>query len=121
MLEEGVVGDLNEGQHEIVEILEQNGTQLQKLIEDLLNFHLAEARLAALDLQPLQLHRMLEDVLNDQKLAMRAKDIEVQLLAIPVVGAVGRWELWVAFAAWLAVFAMMVRRLVSTLVRSAGR
>ncbi|GAA1581616.1 tellurite resistance/C4-dicarboxylate transporter family protein [Kribbella karoonensis] len=40
---------------------------------------------------------------------------------LPVVGAVGRWELWVAFAAWLAVFAMMVRRLVSTLVRSAGR
>ena len=30
-------------QHEIVEILEQNGMQLQKLIEDLLNFHLAEA------------------------------------------------------------------------------
>src|SRR5919204_296426 len=85
LLEEGVVGELNEAQHEIVEILEQNGTQLQKLIEDLLNFHLAEARLAALDLQPLQLDRMLEDVLNDHKLAMRAKDIEVQLLAAPVV------------------------------------
>jgi two-component system, NtrC family, sensor histidine kinase GlrK len=85
LLEEGVVGELNEAQHEIVEILEQNGTQLQKLIEDLLNFHLAEARLAALDLQPLQLDRMLEDVLNDHKLAMRAKDIEVQLMAAPVV------------------------------------
>jgi two-component system, NtrC family, sensor histidine kinase GlrK len=85
LLEEGVVGQLNEAQHEIVEILEQNGTQLQKLIEDLLNFHLAEARLASLDLQPLQLDRLLEDVLTDHKLAMRAKDIEVQLLAAPVV------------------------------------
>jgi two-component system, NtrC family, sensor histidine kinase GlrK len=85
LLEEGVVGDLNESQHEIVEILEQNGIQLQKLIEDLLNFHLAEARLASLDLQPLQLDRMLEDVLTDHKLAMRAKDLEVQLGAEPVV------------------------------------
>ena len=85
LLEEGVVGDLNESQHEIVEILEQNGIQLQKLIEDLLNFHLAEARLASLDLQPLQLDRMLEDVLTDHKLAMRAKDLEVQLGAAPVL------------------------------------
>ena len=38
LLEEGVVGELNEAQHEIVDILQQNGTQLQKLIEDLLNF-----------------------------------------------------------------------------------
>jgi two-component system sensor histidine kinase GlrK len=85
LLEEGVVGELNEAQHEIVEILEQNGTQLQKLIEDLLNFHLAEARLAALDLQPLALERMLEEVVNDHKLAMRAKDIEVQLVTVPVM------------------------------------
>src|SRR5437867_647909 len=96
LLEEGVVGELNEAQHEIVEILEQNGTQLQKLIEDLLNFHLAEARLAALDLKPLQLDRMLEDVLNDHKLAMRAKDIEVQLLAPPVVVRGDREKLRVA-------------------------
>ena len=85
LLEEGVVGELDESQHEIVEILEQNGIQLQKLIEDLLNFHLAEARLALLDLQPLQLDRMLEDVLTDHKLAMRAKDLEVQLGAAPVL------------------------------------
>src|SRR4030095_13213861 len=49
LLEEGVVGELNEAQSEIVDILQQNGMQLQKLIEDLLNFHLAEARHAALD------------------------------------------------------------------------
>ena len=66
------------------------------MIEDLLNFHLAEARLAALDLQPLPLNRMLEDVLNDQKLAMRAKDIEVQLVAAPVVVRGDREKLRVA-------------------------
>jgi len=81
---------------EIVDILEQNGMQLQKLIEDLLNFHLAEARLAALDLQPLQLDRMLEDVLNDHKLAMRAKDIEVQLVAAPMVVRGDREKLRIA-------------------------
>src|SRR5204863_9669390 len=44
LLEEEVVGQLNEAQREIVDILQENGTQLQKLIEDLLNFHLAQAR-----------------------------------------------------------------------------
>jgi two-component system sensor histidine kinase GlrK len=85
LLEEGVVGQLNEAQREIVDILEQNGTQLQKLIEDLLHFHLAEARHAALDIQPLHLERVLEDVLTDHKLAMMAKEIEVHLVAPPVV------------------------------------
>jgi two-component system, NtrC family, sensor histidine kinase GlrK len=92
LLEEGVVGQLNEGQREIVDILEQNGIQLQKLIEDLLNFHLAEVRHAALDLQPLHLERVLEDVLIDHKLAMMAKEIEVRLVVTAPVALRGDRE-----------------------------
>jgi tellurite resistance protein TehA-like permease len=41
---------------------------------------------------------------------------------LPVVEAIGRAELWVAFAAWLAVFAAMLRHLFRTVVSSpAGR
>ena len=84
LLEEEVVGRLNEAQREIVDILEENGTQLQKLIEDLLNFHLAQARNASLDIQPVALDRVLDEVLTDQKLAIMAKEIEVNLAAAPV-------------------------------------
>src|SRR5215468_1281495 len=84
LLEEEVVGELNNAQREIVEILQDNGTQLQKLIEDLLNFHLAQARNAALDIQPVSLDRVLDEVLTDQKLAMMGKEIAVHLAAAPV-------------------------------------
>jgi two-component system sensor histidine kinase GlrK len=85
LLEEGVVGTLTDGQREIVEILEQNGIQLQKLIEDLLHFHLAEARHAALEMQSLQFERVIEEVVTDHKLAMRAKDLEMHLVTTPVI------------------------------------
>ncbi len=84
LLEEEVVGQLNDAQREIVDILEENGTQLQKLIEDLLNFHLAQARNASLDIQPVALDRVLDEVLTDQKLAIMAKEIAVNLAAAPV-------------------------------------
>jgi two-component system, NtrC family, sensor histidine kinase GlrK len=69
---------------------------LQKLIEDLLNFHLAEARHAALDLQPLHLGHVLEEVLTDHKLAMMSKDIEAHLVAAPVVLRGDRGKLRIA-------------------------
>jgi len=84
LLEEEVVGQLNNAQREIVDILQQNGTQLQKLIEDLLNFHLAQARHATLDVQPVALEGVLDEVLTDHKLAMMAKEIDVSLAAAPV-------------------------------------
>jgi len=84
LLEEEVVGQLSNAQREIVEILQQNGIQLQKLIEDLLSFHLAQARHAALDIQPVSLDGVLDEVLTDQKLAMRGKDIAVHLAAAQV-------------------------------------
>ncbi len=84
LLEEGVVGTLTAGQREIVEILEQNGIQLQKLIEDLLHFHLAEARHAALEMHAVQFDRIIEEVVTDHKLAMMAKELEVPLMLTPV-------------------------------------
>jgi len=84
LLEEEVVGQLNEAQREIVDILQANGTQLQKLIEDLLNFHLAQARHAALDMQPVALDRVLDEVLTDQKLAIMSKEITVHLTVAQV-------------------------------------
>src|SRR5262244_3396894 len=91
LLEEEVVGHLNEAQREIVDILQDNGTQLQKLIEDLLNFHLAQVRNAALDMQPMSLDRVLDEVLTDQKLAIMSKEIAVHL-AVAQVSLLGDRE-----------------------------
>ncbi|HEX6918293.1 MAG TPA: tellurite resistance/C4-dicarboxylate transporter family protein [Phycicoccus sp.] len=40
---------------------------------------------------------------------------------LPIVGAVGRYELWVALAAWLVTLAAMARHVVLTVFRSAPR
>lgn len=84
LLEEGVVGHLNDAQHEIVDILEQNGVQLQKLIEDLLNFHLAQARATSLRRQLVPMDQLLDEVLNDHKLAMMAKALRIERTMTPV-------------------------------------
>ncbi|MGZ0147780.1 SLAC1 family transporter [Kribbella sp. WER1] len=36
---------------------------------------------------------------------------------LPVVSTIGRWELWVAFAAWLVVFVAMLRHLAQSVRR----
>lgn len=79
LLAEGVVGTPTDAQREVLDILQHNGIQLQKLIEDLLNFHQAQARTTAFDLKPVQLDRLLEQVLTEHKLAMMAKTIHLVL------------------------------------------
>lgn len=96
LLEEGVVGSLNEAQHEIVDILEQNGVQLQKLIEDLLNFHLLQARTTSLRRQRVPLGQLLDEVLNDHKLAMMAKALTVERAITPVALWVDKEKLRIA-------------------------
>ncbi|MGE3540315.1 MAG: ATP-binding protein [Candidatus Tectimicrobiota bacterium] len=96
LLEEGVVGQLNEAQHEIVDILDQNGVQLQKLIEDLLNFHLAQARTASLTRQLVPLEQLIDEVLHDHKLAMRAKAITVERALVPTALWVDQEKLRIA-------------------------
>lgn len=83
LLEEGAVGALTAEQREVVEILEQSSVQLQKLIEDLLHFHLAEARHAALEMRAFPLERVVDEVLLDHKLAMRSKDLDTHLDLTP--------------------------------------
>ena len=79
LLAEGVVGQLNPQQLEIVRILQDKTRHLQELIENLLNFSMAHARTAALSRQPVSLNRLLNEVATDHKPAMLAKDLEIDL------------------------------------------
>jgi two-component system sensor histidine kinase GlrK len=79
LLSEKVVGPLNDHQHEIAYILQHKSKHLQKLIEDLLHFSMAQERNAALEIRPVPLNRLIEDVTADHKPVIMAKKINLEL------------------------------------------
>lgn len=84
LLAEGVVGTLSAAQAEVVGILQTNCGHLQALIENLLHFQQAQARNAAFLRQPVRLDQVLEEVAATHKLAMKAKEIALELQTAPV-------------------------------------
>ena len=88
LLAEEVVGCLNDPQQEVVEILQHNSLQLQKLIEDLLRFSATQTHSTTLECTTVRLDQLIEDVITDHKLAMMAKDLtlDLQAAAVAVLG-----------------------------------
>jgi len=84
LLAEGTVGPLAPGQREIVEILRQKSVQLQRLIEDLLNYHRVQESMGRLDLKPVRFDHVVEQVLEDHRLAAQARRIRADLHLDPV-------------------------------------
>lgn len=86
LLSEEVVGKLAPEQREIAEILRHNSIELQKLIEDLLSYGASQSHQPTLDIARVELKRIANRVLDDQKLALRAKqlklDVDVQDLTL---------------------------------------
>ena len=64
LLAEGVVGELTEEQQRIARILHHNSVQLQRRIEDLLNYSALQAEKAALVKQKANLTKVLDAVLQ---------------------------------------------------------
>ena len=79
LLVEGTVGPLSAPQREIVTILQQKSLQLQKLIEDLLNYHRAQESVARLELAAVRFDRIVDQVLDDHRLAAQARSIRTDL------------------------------------------
>jgi two-component system sensor histidine kinase GlrK len=84
LLAEGTVGQLAPGQREIVEILRQKSLQLQRLIDDLLNYHRVQETVGRLDLKAVRFDRVVEEVLDDHRLAAQARKIRADLRLDPV-------------------------------------
>ncbi|MBI2961192.1 MAG: HAMP domain-containing histidine kinase [Betaproteobacteria bacterium] len=84
LLAEGTAGPLSSGQREIVTILRQKSLELQKLIEDLLNYHRAHESLTRLELGQVLLNRVVLQVLDDHRLAAQARGIRADLHLDPV-------------------------------------
>jgi len=77
LLEEGVGGELNPSQREIVEILGQNTTLLQKQIEDLLNFNAAAFDARQLQRVSTDLLDLVREVVEGQRLQWQARHVKV--------------------------------------------
>ncbi len=79
LLSEGIAGGLNPDQTEIVRILATNSVQLQKRIEDLLNFSALQSGKVVLLRQKVALKPLLELVVRDQYLAITNKSLQIEL------------------------------------------
>ena len=81
LLAEEAVGELSPEQREIAEILRHNSIELQKQIEDLLSYGASQFHRTALELRPLHIGHVINRVADDQKLALRAKNLKLEIRA----------------------------------------
>ena len=81
LLSDEVTGKMTAGQIEIARILKHNTLRLQRLIEDLLNYHTAQFQTAALNLSRFNLRSLVARVAQQHSLAMRAKNLSLNLSA----------------------------------------
>ena len=84
LLNEKVVGHLNAQQSEIAAILRDNTVQLQKLIENLLDFNIASSRASQLHVERISLKHLIESVLADHKVAVLARQLVLDVALQPV-------------------------------------
>jgi two-component system sensor histidine kinase GlrK len=75
LLGDGSVGPLSQDQLEVSRILRQNALRLQRLIEDLLNYHTVQFQKSGLNLTRVELGPVLNRVAEAHQLPVRAKDI----------------------------------------------
>jgi len=79
LLSDEVVGRLQPRQREIAEILRHNSIELQRLIEDLLSYSASQFHKVTLELNPVQIRRVIDRVADDLALALRAKDLKLEI------------------------------------------
>jgi len=87
LLSDEVVGKLSPEQREVVEIIRHNSLELQKLIEDLLSYGASQFHKTAMMLEPVAVRNVIRRVVGDQKLALRAKNLRLQVHAQDVTVA----------------------------------
>ena len=96
LLKDGLVGPLSRSQAEVVGILDSNCRKLHKLIQNILDFNMAQAREAPPDLQDIRLDELIEEVAGDHRNALLARAIQLSLQLEPVTVSGDRTQLRVA-------------------------
>lgn len=78
LLKDGVTGELNEQQRDVVDILENSSIHLQSRIEDLLAFSISDQPPNAADQQQLDLKDIVNEVLQQHALGCQSKSLEIR-------------------------------------------
>ena len=84
LLHDGVVGTLADGQQEVVDILQHQVLTLQRQIEGLLRLNAVAIAARRLHCQPLALPQLLADVVGARELQIQARRLRVECEAPPV-------------------------------------
>ncbi len=79
LLLDGTVGDLDQPQREVTDILRMNGLKLQQLIENLLSFSAWQSKNEVLTLSDFPLRALVASVAKAQRLALKAAQIQLRL------------------------------------------
>jgi two-component system sensor histidine kinase GlrK len=79
LLLDGSVGDLEQPQREVTDILRMNGLKLQQLIENLLSFSAWQTKSEVLTLTDFPLRQLVIFVAKAQRLALKAAHIQLKL------------------------------------------
>lgn len=85
LLKDGLLGDLGEDQAEVVAILDSNCNKLQKLIQNILDFNMAQAREMPLDFNDFRIDQVIEKVAEDHRHALLARNIQLTMNLIPAL------------------------------------
>lgn len=85
LLRDELVGPINNHQKEVVGILDKNCSKLQRLIENILNFNMAQARKTPLQKNRIQLNNLIREVVADQRNSILARNIDLVQQLPPVV------------------------------------
>jgi len=79
LLLDGTVGDLDQPQREVTDILRANGLKLQQMIENLLSFSAWQTKTEVLTLSDFPLRALVISVAKAQRLALKAAHIQLKL------------------------------------------
>jgi two-component system sensor histidine kinase GlrK len=79
LLLDGTVGQLDQPQSEVADILRMNGLKLQQLIENLLSFSAWQTKTEVLTLSDFPLRSLTISVAKEQRLALKAAHIQLKL------------------------------------------
>jgi len=85
LLRDELVGPINTRQKDVVGILDKNCSRLQTLIEDILNFNIAQARKIPIVKNIIQLDKLIQETVTDHRNSTLARNIRLDLQLVPVV------------------------------------
>lgn len=79
LLSEGTLGELNDNQADVAQLLRHNVLRLQQQIENLLRFSVAQSQQVSLNISSFAIADLLEEVLREHQLPIRNKSLQTEL------------------------------------------